>query len=257
VGFGLSSDQYILRIIQKYSHDSSHIYAVQRAKDELDPIVKDWAGRYLISTSISGSFAKGTSITLGSDFDLFISLSPDTPGTLRDIYKTLYNKLNAKGYSVKRQNVSLGVTVSGLNVDVIPAKKQPGYTYDHSIYLSKKDSWTQTNVEQHINLVKDSGRLNEVRITKIWSKLHRLDFPSFYLELAVIEALKRSPTDQLASNFLKVLEYLSTTFQNQRFVDPANSNNIISDLLTESEKKMIAGKAREGYVAKSWSEVVW
>jgi hypothetical protein len=144
-----------------------------------------------------------------------------------------------------------------LNADVIPAKKQSGYTNDHSIYLSKKDSWTQTNVEQHVKLVKESGRLDEIRITKIWSRLHKLEFPSFYLELAVIEALKWQPKDNLASNFLKVLRYLSTTFQNQRFVDPANSNNIISDLLTESEKKVIAARAKEGYDTKYWSHVVW
>lgn len=253
----MPSDEYLLGVIRKYSHDSSHIYAVQKAKDELDKVIKEWAGSWLISTEISGSFAKGTSITLGSDFDLFISLSPETPDNLRDIYNKLYTTLGAKRYPVKRQNASLGAIVGGLNVDVIPAKKQTGYTYDHSIYLSKKDTWMQTNIRQHINLIKNSGRLNEIRLTKIWSRLHQLDFPSFYLELVVIMALKGKSTDELESNFVRVLGYLSTDFENQGVTDPANSNNIISDMLTDYEKKVVAAKAKEGYYAKTWNSVVW
>lgn len=249
------SDEYFLKVIQKYSHGSQHKDAVERAKAELDSVIKDWAGSCLISTSISGSFAKGTATTLGSDFDLFVSL--DTSDTLKDVYNKLYAKLNSLGYSVKKQNVSLGLVVNGLNVDVIPAKKHAGHTNDHSIYLSKSDSWTLTNVETHINLVKGSGRLNEIRITKIWTKLHKLEFPSLYLELIVIEALKGMPTDHLDLNFQKVLGYLSTTFPNQKVTDPANTNNIISDLLTSSEKMVISQKAKEGYDATNWSSVIW
>ena len=249
------SDEYILKVIQKYSHDGQHKDAVEKAKAELDRIIKDWAGQCLLSTSISGSFAKGTAITLGSDFDLFVSL--DTSSTLKEIYDGLYTRLSQEGYSVRKQNVSIGAVVGGLSADVIPAKKHPGHTNDHSLYLSKTDTWTQTNIEAHTNLVKDSGRLNEIRITKIWSKLHRLDFPSFYLELVVIEALKGRPIDQPDLNFQKVLEYLSTSFQSQKLFDPANTNNTISDLLTASEKELIVGKAREGHDAKGWTTVVW
>lgn len=248
-------DQFLLGLIQKYSRGTQHTYLVNSAKDELDKLIKNWAGNCLISTTVSGSFAKGTAISLGSDFDLFVSL--DTSSTLKEVYYSLFSALSSAGYVVKKQNVSLGAVVNNLNVDVIPAKKQPGHTNDHSLYLSKSDSWTQTNVEQHISLVRNSGRLDEIRITKIWSKLHKLEFPSFYLELAVIEALKGRPSNQLDLNFQKVLSYLSTAFKDQRFVDPANSNNIISDLLTNSEKDAIAAKAKEGYDAANWSGVIW
>lgn len=251
------SDAYILKIINKYSHGSQHRSTVMKAKTKLDPKIKAWAGKWLESTIISGSFAKGTAITLGSDFDIFISLKHDLPTSLKDIYNSLYKWLNEKRLPAKKQNVSLRIKFDNIKVDVIPAKKRPGHTNYHSIYLSRKDTWTQTNVQQHINIVKNSGRRNEIRITKIWSKLHNLDFPSFYLELAVINALKGRPTNTPESNFLKVLHFISTKLKSERIVDPTNSNNIISDILTNSEKETIAKKAKEGYEAKYWSSVIW
>ena len=252
------TDEYIMKIIDKYTHGSQHEEAVRKAKSALDVIVKEWAGDAFLSTSISGSLAKGTATTLGSDFDLFVSLSPDTTNSLRELYNMLFSRLSSKGYTVKKQNVSIGVVVNSLSADVIPAKKHHGHTNDHSIYVSKSDSWTQTNVEEHINIVRNSGRINEIKITKIWSKLHRLDFPSFYLELAVIDALKGKPRQQLDLNFQHILEFLSTEIPERRFVDPANTNNVISDyMLTNAEKLVIASKAEEGYIADKWSTVIW
>lgn len=250
------SNEYVKRIIRKYSHGTDHINKVRLAKSKLDAVIRQWAGNCLFGTEISGSIAKGTSITLGSDFDLFVSLYK-TSDTLKQLYNKLYQRLTGLGYDVKRQNVSLGIVFNGLKVDIIPARKHTGHTYVHSIYISKLDTWTQTDIHKHIQLVKNSGRLDEIKITKIWGKLHELDFPSFYLELSVIEALKGRPTDNLDLNFQEVLKYLSTDFLNARIVDPANTNNIISDMLSSEEKRVIARKAKEGYDAPSWKGVIW
>ena len=165
--------------------------------------------------------------------------------------------LTQKGYDVKKQNVSFGILHDGLKVDIIPARKHEGHTNYHSIYVSKTNSWKITNIQLHIQLVKDSGRIDEIKLAKIWSKLHNLDFPSFYLELSVIEALKGRSKDQLDLNFQHVLADLSTELISRRVVDPANSNNIISESLTDDEKRVISRNAEDGYRAPGWNGVIW
>ncbi len=253
-----STNDHYLAIINKYNYGIFHQQSVDTAKATIDPLIKAWAGNYLESSNISGSLAKGTAITLGSDFDLFISLTSNlTTMTLKDIYNNLDKFLTEKYYFPRRQNVSLGITVNGLKVDLTPGRQQEGYVNYHSIFLSKKDSWTQTNIKLHIDTVKNSGRINEIKLTKIWSRLHNLDFPSFYLELVVLEALKGQSKDALGVNFLIVLSYLAKDFQGATFLDPANTNNLISDSLTSTEKTMIAKRAKEDHDAPTWGTVIW
>lgn len=120
---------------------------------------------------------------------------------------------------------------------------------------SKADTWAKTNVTQHIQHVIRGGRLGETRIIKLWRNQKGLDFPSFYLELTVINALSRQ-YGALSDNVLKVFHYLSNSFSNARVVDPANTNNIIFDDLTAAEKARIASAAEQALRAPDWNQVV-
>ena len=90
----------------------------------IQPVIAAWAGNRLASLSPSGSFAKGTANLSGTDIDLFISLSHETTETLKDIYEKLFARMTELGYSPRRQNVSVNVTVNGFSVDLVPAKRQ-------------------------------------------------------------------------------------------------------------------------------------
>jgi hypothetical protein len=82
-------------------------------------------------------------------------------------------------------------------------------------------------------------------------------FSVFYLELTVINALPLgfSP-GALSGNVWKVLEYLRDKFPNARVVDPANTNNVISDDLTVTEKAKVRAAATKALGAKIWEEIV-
>ena len=90
----------------------------------MEPVLRQWAGRFLLDVSPSGSYAKGTANRSGTDLDLFISLSPDTPESLADVHKTLVVALKAAGYQPRLQNVSIGIIVFGHSVDLVPGKRQ-------------------------------------------------------------------------------------------------------------------------------------
>jgi hypothetical protein len=136
----------------------------------------------------------------------------------------------------------------------VPGRRQDTQSAYHSLYRRKADTWTQTNVQIHIAYVLQSNRLDEIRVIKLWRNQKNLDFPSFYLEMAVIEALKYS-RGTLSQNVVKALEYLRNTFMTARFVDPANTNNVISDDLTVRERAVVAGAASVA-LSKNWSDVV-
>ena len=80
--------------------------------------------------------------------------------------------------------------MNGFKVDLVPGKLQNALTVDHSLYRRKADTWTKTNVATHIQYVRSGGQLDETRVLKLWRNQKGLDFPSFYLEMALIEALR-------------------------------------------------------------------
>lgn len=117
----------------------------------------------------------------------------------------------------------------------------------------------QTNIQQHINYVINSGRINEIKIIKIWAKLLKLDFPSIYLEHIVIDALKgkNKGNDYLGRNVMTVFQYIVDNLLTAKVIDISNSNNIISDELTQNEKAVIVNNAKESKQQKYWEHIVW
>jgi hypothetical protein len=249
------ADVYLQTILNREAVNTGPLSPVRNVQTTLAPIIQEWAGTQLVSITPSGSFAKATANHSGTDIDLFVSLAADTTNPLKEIYEGLFSRMVAKGYAPKRQNVSINVTVNGYDVDLVPAKRQDNYGQDHSLYRRRADTWTKTNVARHITLVAESGRTQEARIIKLWRNQKGLDFPSFYLELTVLDALSGSRAS-LSDNIWKVLLYLRDSFPVARVVDPANTNNTISDDLTAAEKANVKAAAVRALAAANWNQIV-
>ncbi len=252
----MTADEYLQLILAREAVDTGVFSPVRGVQAVLHPVIQQWAGNFLLGVNPSGSFAKGTANKSGTDIDLFISLSETTQETLKEIYESLHKKMSASGYAPKRQNVSINVKVGGFDVDLVPGKRQSILTTDHSLYRRRADTWTKTNVSTHIATVQQSWRTNEIRIIKLWRNQKGLDFPSFYLELSVINALTGQFFGSLSTNVQRVFEYLRDTFPNARVVDPANTNNIISDDLTVAEKGRISAAAAAARNAPYWEDII-
>lgn len=250
----MTGDQYVASILQRYAVNSAEAKA---AAEAVAPAIRTWAGTQLADLAYSGSFAKGTGNNLSTDVALFISLKTDTQQTLKEIYESLYSQAQQQGWSPVWQNVSIGISHSGMKLDLVPGKIQAGYQNYHSLYRRKTDSWTQTNVKLHIDTVSKSGRVGEIRAVKIWRNLHHLDFPSFFLELLVLEALKGKSTNNLAGNVLSALSYIGNTLPTVRILDPANTNNLVSDDMTQAGKNTVAAQAKASAGKQYWKEIIW
>jgi hypothetical protein len=260
----MNSNEYLVQILNKYSAKdlTSYSYDISNLKS----LLRSWASSCYLDILDSGSRAKGTAICLASDVDYLVSLSNccnENSGGLGSIYNSLYEKLTSKYYNVRKQNVSFRINIRGLEVDVTPGRKYSGNSNYHSLFVSKRNTWQQTNIQTHINDVSQSGRLNEIKLLKIWRELHNLSFPSVYMEYLVIKNIlsgRSTNSSYLADNFLHILSELSKNIGNplySRIVDPSNTNNVLSDLLTSTEKLNIFNQAKASFNQQYWRNILW
>ena len=208
-----------------------------------------WGNSITIETMKSGSKAKGDAIKGKSDVDIFVSITdPNNQHTVKEYYEDLYSFLKPRfaTNSLRKQNVSIGITYNGCSIDVTPGKRVNHSTYvnyryynDHNIYSRKNDSNTLTNIQLHIDMVRNSGLTDEMMVLKIWRDCHNLELPSIAIEIITCEVLKHQRTSSLYNNVKKVFETLRDTILYRRIIDPANTNNNIADTLTYSEKENI------------------
>lgn len=253
---------HLQNILNKYKAQDLAKHSIEIAK--LHRILTTWASTCLVDILIAGSRAKGTAIRLSSDVDYLVSLKSDcnqNQGGLKRIYDSLYETLKLEYSTIRKQNVSFQLNLSGLTVDVTPARLHEGTTDYHSLYVSKLDTWKQTNINIHFNNIYYSGFRNEIKLIKIWRELNNLVFPSIYLEYLVIEILiNRKFSYGLESNFLFILNEFARSSQNpltMRVVDPSNSNNILSDLLNQAEMNSIVKAAIKSVSQRFLSDIIW
>jgi hypothetical protein len=251
----IDADAYLVNILNREAVDTSIFSPLYSVQATIQPLLNLWAHRFLLDVRPSGSFSKGTANASGTDIDLFISLSDQTPETLKEVYESLFVHLQQQGYAPKRQNVSINIRVNNYDVDLVPAKRQNYMTSDHSLYVRRKDTWKKTNIDTHIAHVTAARRQQEIRIIKLWRNQKGLDFPSFYVELAVIRALQFEFFLPLSRRVVKCLEYFRDSLPTAQVVDPANTNNSISDDLTVAEKQVIS-KAAATSLHGSWENFV-
>jgi hypothetical protein len=227
---------------------------IEQAYAALTPAINRWANGNAVAVTPSGSFAKGTANSSGTDLDLFLSIPADVKNTVAEAYRLLASQLRAHGFAPKFQNVSVRVNVGGLSIDLVPGRLQNPFCSDHTVFHRRTSTWKKTNIAKHVEYVRSSGRQNEIRLLKLWRDQKGIEFPSFYLELATIRALAGAGAD-LVDNVRTSIEYLATSFITARFVDPANTANILSDDLTTAEKLRIRALARRA-LTLPWTSFV-
>lgn len=251
-------DAYVARILSTYLVPSGPNSPTELGANAVAPSLYRWAGNNISASGIhySGSYAKGTGVAGGTDVDLFISLLSTTPGSLAEIRLKLFRWCQTEHWQPRMQDVSIGITYATTRIDLVPARLQPGSTTYHSL-SRRSGQWTQTNVQKHIAVVTGSGRQQEIRAIKLWRNLHHLEFPSFYLELFVVDALSGRRHGDLAANVLLALQTIGQRLLVTRIVDPANTNNVVSNDLTLQEKSKIAALATVSAQRNNWNHIIW
>jgi len=252
----LTVDQYAASVVEKYRAIPDTGSASHRAADDVIPILKQWGQQHVLGLTLSGAYAKNTAISLSSDVDVLLALSPVPGMEMKTIFWNLFKYLSEQDLHPHTRDVSIRLRSGGLNVDVIPACRDHE-TSGNVLFNKRSGRAVHTDVARHIHLVANSGRQQEICALKIWRERMALDFPSLYLECTVLQALETDRFGQLADNVLSVLRYLSHSFEQAVVLDPANGDNILSNDLAAKDKKTIAAAARDALYDENWKKILW
>ena len=205
-----------------------------------------------------GSFGKRTMIRESFDLDLVVYFPQTNQFTVRAFYEGVEKRLKDNRYVTRRHNVAIRLPYKdGFHVDVVPGRAMDtDYKYAN-LYASEQDTTKKTSIKIHIDFVRNGGHQDIIKLMKLWRLRHSVPIGSFVLELAVAQALYNSRSTSLEDRMLEVLEYLRDSYSSARLVDPANSNNVVSDDVPRTDKTATQEAARRSRQQRSWSSIVW
>lgn len=221
-----------------------------------------YSDKLLCNPINSGSFAKHTAINKKFDIDICPIFSRTSFNTLEEMADELFRyfeneyKDNHLQLPIKKQRVSIGLefNIDGdiIKMDVVPGREindeEYATTYDLKLYVRAKDdnpaTETKTNIKKHVDLI--NGRTDVrsiIRLLKCWKYYNDKEIKSFILELLTLRAYEENknnlPTD-LWEQLEMTLKFIADRIETIQLVDPANSNNIVSNTMLSDLKKTIS-----------------
>ncbi len=212
-----------------------------------------------------GAMAKGTMIKAAYDLDLPCYFHRDDDGagtTLKEIYDNVMAALE-KEYFPEPKTSAIRLRASGdradFHIDVVPGRFVDGKDGDVFIHQSSAEKGRlKTNLDVHIEHIRDSGVVDAIRLTKFWRERNGLSVKTFALELLVVDLL----TNKKAASLENQLKHVWTEFRdnadNLTVEDPANpTGNDLSGYLdtVRSALAAAAGVTLARVEADTWETI--
>ena len=187
----------------------------------------------------AGSKKKGTMIKASYDLDLTCYFPHDDNSageTLKEILEGVEAALREKYVTSPKGSTIRVWDATGktdFHVDVVPGRFVDGKDGDVFLYRSSGvKGRLKTNLDVHIDHVRDSGVVDTIRLIKLWRERNGGNVKTFALELLVIKLLERKTDKALSEQLRHVWEQFKESGENLTIEDPANpSGNDLSELL--------------------------
>lgn len=258
----LNKGKYLQGVLESYK--MKHVSDLMGKYIEKREVVKDALAEkfkdQIVTKAInSGSYAKHDAINTKFDLDVCQPFKRNAFDTLEEMADAVFDFFNEEyedddlvTYATRKQRVSIGITfvIDGdeIQMDIVPGRELSAddYVDTHrlNLYVRPKllesASTTQTNIQKHIDLVKGKNAEREViKLLKVWkTNKNNKRVKSFFIELMTIKAFEKcsdAPTG-IWERLEMTLEYIRDNVKTIHLEDPANSNNVVSDTMTDSEK---------------------
>lgn len=212
---------------------------------------------------IAGSLAKGTIIRKQYDLDIVMywPFDPNPTFYLKDIYEAVGDVLKENYKYVNQKTVSWEIpSLKGdFHIDVVPGRALDQNYYEANLYRTDTKTRLKTSLKKHIDTVKKSGRIEVIRLLKLWREVNKVPLKkSFLLEIMAIEGAELALRSNLGKQFYRTLSYIRDNIKDCNFQDPANGNNSLCEDLTSTMRYEIYKKAYEAVKAVDegyWSRV--
>ena len=253
----MTADEYLSEVLasQALGDDSDELKALQTHRADVEKLIRDNFKNTALTIRYAGSKAKGTMNKESYDLDIvsYVASGDNTAGeTLENIYEN-HKKALGKKYIVEPKGsalrikgcdpVNLGVD---FHIDVVPGRFTDDTKTDAYLYQSGGDKTRlKTNLDVHLDHVRNSGVIDAIRIAKLWRVRNGLPVRTFVLELAVIKLLKDQKTKCLSAQMEHFWTELRDNPANLCIEDPANPNgNDLSKCLDDNLKSQLASAAK-------------
>lgn len=235
---------FIKEALNNYTDDDVTLpQKAQRVQKKLHNEFSEYLSEY---PSINGSIVKGTAIQ-NSDIDIQLKFNKSAD-KIENIRNIVEDYLNERFYDrnlvrVRSQNHSVGLVfnIKGeeRRIDIVPMREIENGKGDTYLYSINDNSIRKTNAQKQNSKLKFTEKQTQIiKLLKGWKLDNNLRFPSVLIEHIVKKVfLENSVPLAIDKALLFVIEYIANNITKMRIVDPANTNNIISDCLTYSEKE--------------------
>lgn len=266
----MTNEEYLGEILesQTLANDGDELKLLRQRRDDVEKLLRKEYGNKP-SIRYGGSKAKGTMIKDSFDLDVICYFDNDdtTAGdTLQEIYDSVAETCE-DDYFIERKPSAVRLKckdsedeAEDYHIDVVPGRFVDNNRDDVFLYRHSAEKGRQkTNLDIHIDHVKDSGVIPAIRLTKFWRVRNDMQVRNFILELLTVELLKdkkgKSLTDQLQHVWIELRDNIDEI----TIEDPANpTGNDLSELFNSAIRLELSDAARVAlqHVANDdWKEI--
>jgi hypothetical protein len=259
-------NKHLDRVLEshKMKHVDDLMEKYKKKREEVkDALEEKFSDKKVTRAINSGSYAKHTAVNTKFDIDICQPFKYKAFDTLEEMADIVFDYFNDEykdedlvRYKTRKQRVSTGLTfvIDGdeIQMDVVPGRElaEDDYAETNRLNLHVRPKGldpktsTQTNIQKHIDIIKgmDDER-SIIRLLKVWKVNKNKDrVKSFFLELITIRTFEKAseiPSD-IWGKLKMTMEFIRDNVETIRLEDPANSNNVVSDTMTDSEKENLA-----------------
>ena len=242
----MTNQEYLRSLLKTQDLTEPELSVLRNLRDTIEQQLRSGLLR-VERVYYAGSYAKKTMIREQYDLDIVIYWGNDCGYTLKDIYNAVGNVLRKNWKLVNPKTVAFELPFQGgFHIDVVPGRAIDNSFKYANLYRSDKDSSLQTSIKVHIDTVRNSGRSDVIRLMKLWRKRKSVPFKkSLALELITIDGCVGKATIDLEGQLLAAFRHIRDNIMTIRLVDPANTNNILSEEISIIDK-LFNSERREG-----------
>lgn len=236
--------------------DSKEMKALEEERAKVEKLINAEYADTKPTISYGGSKAKDTMILESYDLDLptYFGNEDRKDESLHDIFKSMAKCLE-KEYHVEQKRSALRLKKKGkqdehkdFRIDVVPGRYTDDTKTDSYLYVNDQSEKERlkTNLQTHVDHVKNSGFLDEIRLLKLWKVRNNIEVKTFILELLTIKILSDDKFNEtLEKNLKHVWTKIRDGIDDINLEDPANpSGNDLSKIFTSSMKADIKSAAK-------------
>jgi hypothetical protein len=232
----MSNDSYLASVLAGQNLGTAELNQLRALREQIEGQLSTLPGspRFYYG----GSFGKRTMIKARYDLDLVIYWPHTATYTIKDIYNAVGNVLKRNWSVVNSKTVAWELPFdSGFHIDIVPGR---ALYYEANLHRTDRGTTLKTSLKKHIDTVRNSGCVDAIRLMKLWRARKNVPFKkNLLLELMTIEGCRGKPAGDLGVQLSSALNYIRSNILTCNVLDPANSNNSLSDDLDQNTRATI------------------